>query len=719
MPPARTFSTRLSSNIQLKAAAKNLKPEGGFSLRDRKISGLLLVGFFVAAIILYWPTLNGGPITDDFRLLATSKNGGWLDNFPATVGAPGEFWRPMVSILLKCEWLLFGLHFDGYRIVSALFCAITALAIYSVLFKLTKNRWIGAASGLLFVLWPSHPETMVWIAGQTDGLGTCLAWLSLWSFVSYWAKQDEEAKRRSWIQTIEDYTWLPLLILALLTKESEIVLPGIIFIFAVAIRTRPLKEDKWRLAALAANSITLTAGYLWLRSRMLNVPMFGGGYTNAMHHHSALASIYNGFMDYHINVNLLNTFAPLSGRLAQFLGWAPDALILILFTFGVAAVLRVLPDRSPNQSKILIPVAILFLLLSYGLQLASSYDIALIDSVLRTTTGRMAACFLVVLLVAPLCCKPKQAKDLLNKLTEWSKSNPYLFIAASIPMAMVVYLEIKEGASQQLPYLSLFSYWLLAYGTRKREQSGEQRSTSAQTVLLMAACSVMALVPVVTVATVDQNLVNARFGHLASGFAIAAIVGGIWIVFQNARARQVAFACVAASALIAVTPVIGNWANSERLSDDFVATIHNSDASRIYVVATPGFLPSATTTMLGAGELDAAGDLMRNDDLPVIPGYFADGFSQGDHLAIQPLSPSSWRVSLKGGDCTYRSGRLSLVPCYYDGNMPPQYHLLTGKKYGTQCDIHVDDPRGEIIAVDEDAVLILRPDKAQPPVYAR
>ena len=130
-------------------------------MKDVKTNLGLLLALFICSLALYWPALNGGPLVDDFRLLEASKNGGWLDNFSATPpGIPGVFWRPVVSIFLKLEWLLFHLNFGGYRATSALLGAITALAIYGFVFKVTNVRWAGIVSALFFIAWPSHPETM-------------------------------------------------------------------------------------------------------------------------------------------------------------------------------------------------------------------------------------------------------------------------------------------------------------------------------------------------------------------------------------------------------------------------------------------------------------------------------------------------------------------------------------------------------------------------------
>ena len=133
----------------------------------------------------------------------------------------------------------------------------------------------------------------------------------------------------------------------------------------------------------------------------------------------------------------------------------------------------------------------------------------------------------------------------------------------------------------------------------------------------------------------------------------------------------------------------------------------------MYVLATPGFIPSATTLTLGGSEVDAVGRLVRDDGLQVLPGYFADGFSEGDRLDIAPAGHSAWRVSLIGGKCVYRSGHLSMVPCYRSDLMPPAYKLLASKSFPLREEIRVDDPSGEVIAVNENQVIELRPDPVE------
>ncbi len=652
---------------------------------------LLLVVLFVITLALYQPALSGGPLVDDFRLLLAAKYGGWLSNFPATApGVAGVFWRPIVSIFIHAEWLLFHLNFIGYRIVSALLVATTALAVYGVITKITKDKTTGIVA-LLFIVWPSHHETMIWIAGKTDGLPVCLAWLSLWSFVDWWLDE----KLPHWKISI----WLPLLILALLAKESVIVMPAIFFVAALFINPRRFNERKQELFALAVVATLLTVGYLWLRAQMIHTPMLGGGYRGGAKR-GLLQGAYEGLNSYHLNFNLLTTYVPGSNHIADKLGWSPDAFVSLLTLFGVGGILRQLSRRSASSSFWIL-LALLFFAITATDEIAGNYPFALAFSVMQIPAGAAAIVILLSLLGYFAFRYRKSLAKSCIRATTWMNEKPVAFWIVTGIALVVETFEIRSGIVHAMPFLFIFSYWLVCYLTRPVRTASIYPSLA----LLMIALSVVSMLPVLMIRQVDTNLVNARFDYLATTFGVAPFVFVIWTAVKSERDRTLAAIGISIVAFLTIRPIIMVWAHSVRISQSFVDTVQKTTKRKVYVLASPAITPSANSVLLGGEMLDAAGGLLRNYQVTVMPGYYADGFTEGDHLQIDSVEPDTWKITVSSA---HNTGILRLLPSYPNQQVSPAYKTIPGSIGYRERTVQVTDPDGEVIAVTERGVIRLR-----------
>lgn len=619
--------------------------------KEFKSVSAVFLAYFLVLVIVYWTTLNGGPLIDDFRLLDTAKHGGWLANFPAT-SRPGVFWRPMVSIFLKGEWNLFHLNFSGYRLVSAALCALTATAIYAVIRDLTQSHKLALVSGLFFVLWPSHPETVVWIAGQTGGLATCLSWLALWAFLATWKRQAS--------QPLRHILWLVPLIGALLAKESATVMPLLILAISVAVRPGDAKDRRTRTALLAALLLAITIGYLALRAAMIHQTMLGGGYRGG-----AASGLFqktlSGLLDFHLTFNLLNAYAPLSGRFfSGFLGLSPDSYVTILLVFGVGAVIRRLP-RGPRPALLerrLVPYAFAGNVLAGLWAVLGPYPFVLILSIAEIPVGLIALALVIGLMAALVFRNKKQV----GIGVRYMAARPvYAKVLVTVLASDVVYQSALGHVPQNLLILYSASLWLLLYLTRPLKNEKDELSRVA---LVFAVASVVALLPVLTIRQVDDNLALARLSYLATSFSVPALVVGVCAVVRRIRARQAVLAAMGLVILTALFPVVGVWARSVRLSKAYVHAVQKSKAARIFVLISPGVVPSATTIVLAGPFLDASGRLVRDDNPEVLPAYYADSLTVGDQVTVAQLTHSTWRIMATAGPEKYRSGNLILLPCF-------------------------------------------------------
>ncbi len=662
------------------------------ALKELKPIAAVFLAYFLVLVVLYWTTLNGGPLIDDFRLLDTAKHGGWLANFPATTPVVGLFWRPMISILLKAEWSLFHLNFAGYRLVSAALCALTAVSIYAVINNLTQSRKAAVVAGLFFILWPSHPETVVWIAGQTDGLATCLSWLALWAFLI-------NRQKPPWRSVL----WLAPLIAALLAKESAVVMPFLILAIAITLPPSPSKGQKAGRVTLSASMLALTFGYLWSRSQMLHQSLLGGGYQTRTSR-SLPQGVLSGLLNYHLSLNLLNAYAPLSNRFfTGVLGWAPESLVAILIVFGVGAVIRQLP-RSPRRNPIerrLTPFALAAnLLIALG-AVFGPYPLAFLLSVAEIPMGLLA---IVILLALATALAYKNKAQIGAQARFIAANNATLKIPVVALAACVVHEAALSRVAQQTVYVYAASFWLILFLTRPLKTAVS--SPIPKAALVFAFASVVALIPILTIRQVDDNLALARLSYLATTFSVPALVLGITAVAHQKRVKQLTLAAVGLILLTALVPVVQTWTRSVRVSKAYVEALRQSKAQRIYVLASPGIVPSATTFVLGGPFLDASGKLVRDDNPQVIPAYYADSFTAGDHLQIDSIGDETWRVSAVAGKSKNRSGNLLLLPCFQNSPTSSfQSKIVPGNSNAVDVTIKDVQPSDLVLGVTERGVL--------------
>ncbi|HEV2248722.1 MAG TPA: tetratricopeptide repeat protein [Terriglobia bacterium] len=144
----------------------------------------------------------------------------WSFAYP---GLQGNYYRPMFLLFLLLNYKIFGPFAAGWHLVSvAAHMGVTYL-VYALARRLTGDQWTALIAALIFGIDPVHIESVAWISGVTDPL---LALFLLPAFLCYLDARDGEAHRRSWLAGS-----LALYSLAMLSKETALILPMIIFAY--------------------------------------------------------------------------------------------------------------------------------------------------------------------------------------------------------------------------------------------------------------------------------------------------------------------------------------------------------------------------------------------------------------------------------------------------------------------------------------------------------
>lgn len=131
------------------------------------------------------------------------------------------YYRPAFMLWLTANYKLFGLNPMLWHLAAIGLYLVCCVLLYFFVWRLTEDRWVTAVAVLLFGLHPAHVETVAWVSGATDSL---MAVLLLGSLLCY-------LKRRDSGKMTDEWHWASLLLasLAVLTKETALILPAIIF----------------------------------------------------------------------------------------------------------------------------------------------------------------------------------------------------------------------------------------------------------------------------------------------------------------------------------------------------------------------------------------------------------------------------------------------------------------------------------------------------------
>lgn len=232
--------------------------------------------FCAATFLAYVGTLAFGFVYDDQPQIVTNPaihawsylpryftSHVWNDIYSGQVG---NYYRPLFLLWLRLNHAAWGLTPQWWHLTAVLCHVLVTYLVFRLAQSLTGDRSTAFLAGLLFGLHPAHIESVAWISGVTD---TLMAIFFLASLCAYLRYRDE--KKKLWLcATVGAF------VLALLTKETAIVLP-----LLIAVYEWPGEHDAkismgatvGRLATALTPFLAVAAVYLLVRNSAL------GGFT--------------------------------------------------------------------------------------------------------------------------------------------------------------------------------------------------------------------------------------------------------------------------------------------------------------------------------------------------------------------------------------------------------------------------------------------------------
>lgn len=197
------------------------------------------------AWLAHAPGLSGGFVYDDkVYLLDNPAVQGGDAGWDQALGNPANaLWRPITVLSWRAQWTE-PPDAGPLRAGNLLLHVLVSLLVLALGRRMGLPSVFAAGAALLFAVHPVHAESVAWITGRSEllaGLFVLAAWLAHLS----------EHRARAALS-------LPLLALAILSKENALVAPGLFALGDLALqRTRGRAVPWHRLLALAAVSVAL------------------------------------------------------------------------------------------------------------------------------------------------------------------------------------------------------------------------------------------------------------------------------------------------------------------------------------------------------------------------------------------------------------------------------------------------------------------------------
>ena len=209
------------------------------TLKDRHLYVLISI----VGLLLYVKTvLFSFTYNDDYRLIVmNSELLGHLSNIPkfftkdVFISIPNArlFFRPLLNISLMLDAQVAGESPSFYHLTNVLLHIACSLLVFVLFRKLYSRRVAAAGAAIIFSVHPLLASSVAWIPGRNDSLFTLFA---LSSFIFFLRILE---KRRP-----QDFIFHALFLgLALLTKETAVILPVMALLYIVIVR-RETREKR-------------------------------------------------------------------------------------------------------------------------------------------------------------------------------------------------------------------------------------------------------------------------------------------------------------------------------------------------------------------------------------------------------------------------------------------------------------------------------------------
>lgn len=181
----------------------------------------IILLFIILGLILYANTFQNQMFWDDDDFILKNQYvQNWQyfpkffsENLIAGSGLLSNYYRPILLFIFSLEWHLWGNWVPGYHFVNTSFHIVDAVLLFFILSYILKKRALGVATALIFLVHPLQTEAVTYVSGLGDSLSVFFMFLGILFYLKS-----------------KNFLSLSMYVLALMSKETAIIMPALIFI---------------------------------------------------------------------------------------------------------------------------------------------------------------------------------------------------------------------------------------------------------------------------------------------------------------------------------------------------------------------------------------------------------------------------------------------------------------------------------------------------------
>jgi len=588
-------------------------------LYGRRAGWVALAVYMAIALACYWQVLNAFFLSDDFILLSAVKHGGPFIPWP--IGS-AQFVRPVPMLWLWTGLKLFGVRPLGFHLFNLLLLALDGVLIRAFVIEWFRpdsdqsesgTNFIAFFAGLLFVVWPTHPEAVSWISACIDGLATFFSLIALWMILRGFSNA------KVW--------WIALsigaLIMALLSKESAFATVLVLWLVILIKRKNlnssakaPQSKLSWYLG-LIGTPIALF-GYLLLRHYLIGAWIGGYGAAHLRVNHPDLVN--------KIYLNASNAFVPLGPTLGAVTGSsAIKSLTFRLFLLAGVLIAVRLPRRERDWRLAVSGVAIVVLLWSANIA----------RNLLFGDIFPIAALLAIEVLILALGLR----RPMLGRvLGGWFGSAMITLGALFLFDYMLLPRWQETIADLGLLAAILWSWW----ASMPPRATGRSQRLWIGFTLCSIAFGFLALAPGVTL-SINVLGESSRFAFYASAFGALALAG-IWRIcgLSSTRLGQLAAALVTIAFAVLLFHSNEAWGDAGNISREFAERLRTlQPVRRVYAIVIPDSIGNA---FVFRGGFDKVPGLLGCPQTKVRYCFRALYLERGDRVETERIAAQQFEI---------------------------------------------------------------------------
>jgi protein O-mannosyl-transferase len=220
------------------------------------------IGLIIATILAY---LNGFGTTFQFDDRAAILEDPRLESAGAFITGLDGMIRPLLKLTFLADRLLYGESAAGYHLINLLLHCGSVLLVFAILRRAaggTREEYnVPFWTALLFALHPIQTEAVTYISGRPSGMAAFFCLIALYLFLR---TEDAGMTGRKFASYYGGA--LACFALALLSKETAMVLPGLLLLWWLVYRRPALRRQVpfWAILAVALAAAAAHARYLFL-----------------------------------------------------------------------------------------------------------------------------------------------------------------------------------------------------------------------------------------------------------------------------------------------------------------------------------------------------------------------------------------------------------------------------------------------------------------------